>query len=122
VSTKLDIRAQGREEAEDLEIPVRPLISRTTPIAAPATAEPPTGPQAVSDVARSRSTTKKMVDPLASMGSAFDEYEPLNVRVPRWVGRALNERILEMKKTRKIKKEEVVTTAIIQFLSLVPPE
>ncbi len=111
MSGKLNVADLGRELAEDIEIPiVSTLPSRATETVA--------GPEAVGP----RPASRRAVDPMAALGEAYSEtLVPLNVRIRPWVHKALHERLLDMKRKRKITKEEVVESAIIQLLNLAEP-
>jgi hypothetical protein len=125
VSTKLDIRTQGRELAEELEIPRTTLVSRQTAAAAiPSEPVPVPDPQPINEPARPRSTARRLsVNVMESLSEDREQMEPLNVRVASWVNVELNRRILEEKiKGKKIRKEKVVEKAIITYLGLEPPQ
>jgi len=125
-SAKLDIRTQGRELAEELDLPSGPLVSRAA--ASPPPVPPPAMPADGSGVVLERpewtpNSVGKKRGALDDLAQDKVTLVPLNVRVPEWVFIALEKRVLEIKHSgRKIKKEDVVTEAIVGYMGLKRPK
>lgn len=139
-SRRLDLRAQARELADEIQIPVTELASRPVApepdptIAAEAELGTTTEEQGrealtpLTPLAPKTSARPKLVKQQSA--SAHDrsvedlisddrELAPLSVRVPRRVRAELDRQVYTLKaKGKKIKMEDVVTAALVLFLRI----
>jgi hypothetical protein len=116
---KVDLAQQGRELVAELDIPRVPLISRPpVPIA--------TRPDRPAIKVAEPAAPEKILGGSRSLDHLTEERETLvalNVRVPAWVSSALEKMVYETKASgKKIRKEVVVSEAIIDYLGLTRPE
>ncbi len=121
-AAKLDILDQGRELADEIEIPRgASLVSRQTAAAAIPSRTEPTQP---AEGPKARTVARRaQAHVLDEHSESVEVPVPLNVRVAPWVYEGLNELIYQQKaKGKKIKKERVVEAAIISYLGLVKPD
>ena len=136
-SRRLDLRAQARELADEIQIPVTQLASRpvapepeptTAAEAEPGATTEEQGREALTPLAPKTSARPKLVKQQSA--SAHDrsvedlisddrELAPLSVRVPRRVRAELDRQVYTLKaKGKKIKMEDVVTAALVLFLKI----
>lgn len=136
---KVDLKAQAKELAEDLEIPRVTLVSRSAvaakpeqepeisveqePVIVPKQPEPPVKRAAHPVAPIPVVEENEEFNPLESLArSKQPELKKLNARVEPWVDDALEQALLDMGKRRlKVTKEKVVQEAIIQYLRLKRP-
>jgi hypothetical protein len=145
-SKKYSLKDQARELAEEIEIPMTVLPSRSVPeepeqgrevveeaeVAVVTEAEPEPihaeeplpSPAAKPTIVKRRSAqtparVEDAGDSLDQLAREGPELAPLSCRVPKKVRQVLDQRVHELKaRGKKIKMEDVVTAALVSFLKI----